>query len=68
MLLREGSHWGTKACEEMGRTFMVAYRNAHRGAISNPTPSLTTTRPPGTMGIPLYGDRSSAHRGRGPTT
>lgn len=30
MLLREGSHWGTKACEEMGRTFMVAYRNALR--------------------------------------
>jgi len=28
MLLREGSSWGTKACEEMGRVFMVAYRNA----------------------------------------
>ena len=25
MLLREGSSWGTKACEEMGRVFMVAY-------------------------------------------
>lgn len=28
MLLREGSNWGTKACEEMGRVFMTAYRNA----------------------------------------
>ena len=28
MLLREGSNWGTKACEEMGRTFMVAYHRA----------------------------------------
>lgn len=28
MLLREGSSWGTKACEEMGRVFMVEYRRA----------------------------------------
>jgi len=28
MLLREGSNWGTKACEEMGRVFMTAYRKA----------------------------------------
>ena len=28
MLLREGSHWGIKACEEMGRVFMTTYRNA----------------------------------------
>lgn len=28
MLLREGSSWGTKACEEMGRVFMTAYRKA----------------------------------------
>ena len=28
MLLREGSSWGTKACEEMGRVFMVAYHKA----------------------------------------
>jgi hypothetical protein len=28
MLLREGSSWGTKACEEMGRVFMTAYLKA----------------------------------------
>ena len=28
MLLREGSNWGTKACEEMGRVFMTAYLKA----------------------------------------
>ncbi len=28
MLLREGSSWGAKACEEMGRVFMTAYRKA----------------------------------------
>ena len=27
-LLREGSSWGTKACEEMGRIFMTAYLKA----------------------------------------
>lgn len=30
LLLREGSRWGTKACEEMGRVFMTAYFKALR--------------------------------------
>jgi len=37
MLLREGSSWGTKACEEMGRVFMTAYRKA---ALSEPPRGL----------------------------
>ena len=34
MLLREGSSWGTKACEEMGRVFMTAYLKAQRPSLA----------------------------------
>jgi hypothetical protein len=37
MLLREGSSYGTKACEEMGRVFMTAYRKAAPSATLTPT-------------------------------
>jgi len=39
MLLREGSNWGTKACEEMGRVFMTAYRKA----LPSATAAMTET-------------------------
>ncbi len=38
MLLREGSSWGTKACEEMGRVFMTSYRKALPSAIQDIPP------------------------------
>ena len=41
MLLREGSSWGTKACEEMGRVFMTAYLKA----LPSSTPDTTLPGP-----------------------
>lgn len=44
MLLREGSSWGTKACEEMGRVFMTAYRKALPAAPVSTSGALTVEK------------------------